>query len=425
MKTTWSDLQISESTQTLLLQAGYTFPTTIQAMSIPHALAGKDVIASAQTGTGKTASFVVPLVERFAGKEGTFGLILCPTREIAQQTQATLELLAAPRGIRSAVLIGGVQMRHDEQALKTYPQILVATPGRLCDHLDRGNIWLDFIEIVILDEADRMLDMGFSQQLNRILTEVPTKRQTLLYSATFSPSIEKLARQNMQDPARIAIEASKASTPKIEQRFIWTTEEKKIQQLRYLLNEEPGTVIIFTRSKDRATHLWRSLHSRGHMDATFIHSDRSQEDRSQALQDFKDQKFRILIATDVAARGIHVDGVALVINFDLPAEPEDYIHRIGRTGRQGASGIATSLLTPRDTSMVKELEKLLKITIHATARPRAQPIAPKALGPKPNGLTEGTPAPKESDSGTHQPNESRTKRKKIFPVVVRGETQKA
>ena len=355
----WKDLNLSPETLELIAKAGFQTPTPVQAQAIPLAVEGFDLIASAQTGTGKTASFVLPMVERFAGREGTFGLILCPTREIAQQTQATLELFGKPRGLRSMVLIGGIHMRLDAEAIQTYPQIIVATPGRLCDHLDRGNIWLDFIEMVVLDEADRMLDMGFADQLARVMQDVPESRQTLLFSATMPPKVEAFARKILYKPKRVAIGKPLAAAKTVSQHLLWMKEEAKGHELRKLLREEPGTVIVFTRSKDMASRVWRSLHSRNFYDATFIHSDRPQDQREQALADFKAGKYRILVATDVAGRGIHVDAVAHVVNYDLPLEPEDYVHRIGRTGRAEATGKATSFATARDHRLLRQIEQLL------------------------------------------------------------------
>jgi len=377
-KPTWEDLGLSEPTLELIRKAGFSHPTPIQSESIPLAIDGIDLIASAQTGTGKTASFVLPMVEKFAGKEGTFGLILAPTREIAQQIRETLELFAAPRGLRSAVLIGGIDMRLDAQALQSYPQIIVATPGRLCDHLDRGNVWLDFIQMVVLDEADRMLDMGFAAQLQRIMDDLPSDRQTMIFSATFPPSVENLARKVLFEPERIAIGKPTVANASIEQRFVSVSEESKQREFLRLIRQEPGSIIVFMRSKDSATRLWRWLHSGGVYDATFIHSDRTQADRELALKEFKEGKYRILIATDVAARGIHVDNVAHVINYDLPIEAEDYIHRIGRTGRQGATGVATTLMTPKDRRLMAAIEKLLgKKLVSGGSQPSAQPAGPK------------------------------------------------
>jgi ATP-dependent RNA helicase RhlE len=355
----WKNLQLSPQVLSLVQKAGFLYPTAIQAQTIPLVMEGHDIIASAQTGSGKTASFVLPLVERFASKSGTFGLILAPTREIAQQTQATLELLGAPLGLSSIVLIGGVDMRLDEKAIQTYPQIIVATPGRLCDHLNRGNLWLDFIQVVVLDEADQMLNMGFAEQLSQIMETVPKNRQTLLFSATFLPLVERLARKIMHSPKRVMVDKPSSSVSTIEQKILWLEEDQKTVALNRLLRSESGSVIVFTRSKDRATRVWRSLHSRGVYDATYIHSDRTQADREKALADFKDGKYRILIATDVAGRGIHVDGISHVVNYDIPLEPEDYIHRIGRTGRQGASGKATSFVTSKDQKLLESIEKII------------------------------------------------------------------
>ncbi len=369
----WEDLKLSPETLEFVHKAGYAQPTPVQAGAIPVALEGKDVIASAQTGTGKTASFVLPMVERFVGKQGTYGLILAPTREIAQQIQASFEIFGAPRGVRSIVLIGGIDMKIDEAAIQSYPQVIVATPGRLCDHLDRGNIWLEFIQMVVLDEADRMLDMGFTDQLSRIMQDVPPMRQTLLFSATFTAPVEKLARKILHDPVRIAIGKPQSTATTVEQSVRWMSESEKNRELRKLIQDEKGSIIVFTRSKQGATNVWRSLHSNGVYDATYIHSDRLQSHREQALAEFKEGKYRILIATDVAARGIHVDAVAHVVNFDLPLEPEDYVHRIGRTGRAGATGKATTFVTPRDRGLLKQIEKLIGFRLGSAAdKPAAE-----------------------------------------------------
>jgi ATP-dependent RNA helicase RhlE len=373
----WEDLKLSAEALNLIQQAGYAAPSPIQMQCIPVALEGSDVIGTAQTGTGKTAAFTLPMVERFAGRKGTYGLVLSPTREIAQQTQATFEKFGKPRGVESVVLIGGVNMREDDKALATYPQVIVATPGRLCDHLDRGNIWLDFIEVVVLDEADRMLDMGFTDQLNRVMQDVPPTRQTLLFSATMTPSVEKLARKIMHEPVRIAIGAPATTATAVEQYVRFVTEEQKNTELRRIIREETGSIIVFTRSKIGATKVWRSLHSSGIYDATYIHSDRLQSHREQALAEFKEGKYRILIATDVAGRGIHVEGVAHVVNYDLPMEPEDYVHRIGRTGRAGASGRATTFITPRDKGVMRQIEKLIgRSLVDAPSGPAREPREP-------------------------------------------------
>jgi ATP-dependent RNA helicase RhlE len=390
LKKQWKDMGLSAELLALVEKEGFSHPTPVQAEGIPLALKGHDIIASAQTGSGKTASFVLPMVEKLAGKQGTYGLILSPTREIALQTQAVLETFGPPRGLRSVALIGGINMRVDDKALQTYPHILVATPGRLVDHIERGNIWLDFIQMIVLDEADRMLDMGFSDQLSRIVKELPEDRQTMLYSATFTPTVERLANKIMYEPKRVTIGVPTASASSISQRVIWTEEESKNRELNRLLQREPGTIIVFTRSKDRATRLWRSLHSSGVYDAAQIHSGLMQAHREQALADFKSGKARILIATDVAGRGIHVDSVAHVVNFDLPMEPEDYIHRIGRTGRQGETGKATTFVTERDRKNLSLIEKVLGKSI--SDRNDGRPSEPSRR-PQPQGQ-ERIPAPK-------------------------------
>jgi ATP-dependent RNA helicase RhlE len=364
----WQSLKLSSASLELISKAGFASPTPIQSQTIPIALEGHDVIASAQTGTGKTASFVLPMVERFFGREGTFGLILAPTREIAQQIQATLEIFGTPQKIRSIVLIGGVDMKIDVKGLQTYPQIIVATPGRLCDHLDRGTLWLDFIEVVVLDEADRMLDMGFSAQLARIMEEVPAKRQTMLFSATISTEVGRLANKILHDPRKVNVGKSQSAAGGVEQRVIWMEEAAKTRELRRLLREETGSIIVFTRSKDGATRVWRSLHSAGIYDATYIHSDRLQSHREQALAEFKEGKYRILIATDVAGRGIHVDAVAHVVNYDLPLDADSYVHRIGRTGRAGSTGKSTTFATARDRRLIGDIEKLLGKSIPSEER---------------------------------------------------------
>ncbi len=356
----WDSLGLSSDLLDLIKTAGFKSPTPVQAESIPLALGGQDLVVSAQTGTGKTAAFVFPMIEKIRGRNGTYGLVLAPTREIALQTQAVLNQFGKPLGIQSVSLIGGTPLRVDEVELRNYPQIIVATPGRICDHLERGNIWLEYLEMLVLDEADRMLEMGFSDQLNRILRETPETRQTLLFSATLSPTIEKLANAILYDPHRIQVgTASRAAATTVDQRFIFLEEEYKLRELEHLLYEERGTVFVFARSKDSAAKLWRSLRNRGFHEATQLHSDLEQNVREEALKDFKEGKYRVLIATDVVGRGIHVDDVSHVINYDLPRDADDYIHRIGRTGRAQNKGLATSFVTPRDAPTLKKIEAVI------------------------------------------------------------------
>ena len=356
----WSDLSLRTEFTDQILKLGYSAPTQVQQKAIPHVLAGDDLIVSAQTGTGKTLAFALPLLERVFGRQGTCALVLAPTREIALQTQKTLTDLGTPFGIRSVALIGGTPMRIDEEELRHYPQILVSTPGRICDHLERGNIWLEYLEVVVLDEADRMLEMGFSEQLNRILRDTPNTRQTLLFSATLSPTIEKLAQNILYNPFRIQIgKTAQAAAKTVDQQFVFLREEDKVRELQYLVHEERGTIFIFTRSKDSTAKLWRTLRNNGFHEATQLHSGLTQAAREQALQDFKDKRYRVLIATDVVGRGIHVDEVAHVINFDLPRDADDYIHRVGRTGRANSTGKATTFVTPRDELNLKKIEAVI------------------------------------------------------------------
>ena len=368
---TWAELGLSQEMIDVLLNAGFQAPSDVQVAAIPPALKGEDLIVSARTGSGKTATFALPMIEYIVGRKGTTGLILAPTREIAQQIHATFEKLGKPRGIHSAVLIGGIDYRYDKEALATRPEIIVATPGRLCDHIERGNLWLEFIEIVVVDEADRMLDMGFTQELNRIVKELGPNRQTLMYSATMPPSVEHLARQYLRDSAqRITVGSASKPASSVKQKLIWVKEEHKKSRLCRILEEEKGPVIVFVRTKDGASLLFRSLHSRGFHDVTAMHSNMEQKHREQALASFRDGTVRILIATDVVGRGIHVEAVAQVVNYDVPLEAEDYTHRIGRTGRitvdgTVAEGLATTLATPRDRPLVRAIEEMMGSPIEA------------------------------------------------------------
>jgi ATP-dependent RNA helicase RhlE len=356
---TWESLGLRKEIVDLIIKLGYKAPTPVQVKAIPEAMHGSDLVVSAQTGTGKTLAFVFPLLERVFGRNGTCGLVLAPTREIALQTHKVLVEFGEPFGIHSVALIGGTPLRQDEIELKKYPQILVSTPGRICDHLERGNIWLEYLDILVLDEADRMLEMGFSEQLNRILRDMPLNRQTLLFSATLSPTIEKLAEKILYEPFRIQIGNGSQSAKTVDQRFIHLHEDDKIRELEHLLYEEKGTVFVFTRSKDTTAKLWRTLRNRGFHQATQLHSGLTQAVREQALTDFKNGVYRVLIATDVVGRGIHVDEVSHVINFDLPRDADDYIHRIGRTGRANSLGKATTFVTPRDEVTFKKIKAVV------------------------------------------------------------------
>ncbi len=357
--TPWSELPLSPEMLNLIDKVGYKMPSEVQAQSIPFSLKGLDVLVSSQTGSGKTASFVIPTVERFKGKNGTYVLALAPTREIAQQTKAVFDTFGEPFGLKTVVCIGGASMPLEKEALASSPHIIVATPGRLCDHLERGNVWLDFIECLIFDEADRMLEMGFAKQIDLITEQIPKARQTLMFSATYTPVVEKLAKAAMKDPQQVTIAKTEATAPKIDQRLFWVPEEKKVSELMKILKHEDGTFFVFVKAKEKAYQVWRLLHSKGFEDVTYIHSDLPQDAREQAVADFKSGKYRVIIATDVMGRGIDVDDVAHVVNYDVPREPADYIHRIGRTGRRGQMGNASTFAIPgKDDKAVEAISKL-------------------------------------------------------------------
>lgn len=358
-KTTWSELNLSPEMLKLVEEMGYSHPSDVQAQTIPLALAGKDVLVSSQTGSGKTASFVIPIVEKFKNKNGTYILALAPTREIAQQTGEIFKKFGEPFGMSVAVCIGGADMNTEKAALALSPHIIVGTPGRLCDHLERGNLWFDFIECLVFDEADRMLEMGFSSQIDILTEQIPKSRQTLMLSATFAAPVEKLARKAMNNPEQVIIAKTQESTPKIEQMLYWLPEERKLSKLVQILNEEKGTVFIFVNAKEKTFQLTRHLDQRGIKDATYIHSDLQQEHRELAVAEFKSGKYRIIVATDVMGRGIDVDDVAHVINYDVPKEAADYIHRIGRTGRRGLTGFASTFAIPgKDDRAIEAIAKL-------------------------------------------------------------------
>lgn len=360
----WADLSLDSSILALLEKAGFKNPTPIQAQSIPVALKKRDLIAGAKTGSGKTAAFSLPMIQSLLGRKGTYGLILCPTREIALQTLETLKTFGEPLGITSCALIGGTDLKADNRALREVPHIIVGTPGRICDHILRGNLWLEYLEMLVLDEADKMLDMGFAKELNQIVAQTPATRQTLLFSATIPPTIESLANRILKNPQRILVGKQGVNVPAgVEHEILWLNDRSKKRELLRLLRDFKGSVIIFSRTKDDVSMLWRSIHAAGIEDSTYISSNKLQVHREAALKGFKEGEYRVLVATDVAGRGIHVENVGLVINYDLPMEPEDYVHRIGRTGRKETKGIAVSFCTGADLRQVEAIEHYLKLRI--------------------------------------------------------------
>ncbi|MBI3962579.1 MAG: DEAD/DEAH box helicase [Deinococcus sp.] len=360
-------------------RAGFTTPTPVQAQAIPPALQGSDVIGCAQTGTGKTAAFVIPMVERLADKAGVRGLILAPTRELAIQIQQAITQLGTTRRVRAAIIVGGVAMGPQVQTLRHRPHIIVATPGRLLDHMGQGTVRLNDIEMLVLDEADRMLDMGFAPQLERILRQVPQHRQTLLFSATIPAEIAALAKAHLRQPVRVNIGRSATPAERATHQLFAVGGHEKTALLLALLKDQQGTVLVFTRTKHRADRVAHAVQTAGHRVAC-IHANRSQSQRQEALAGFKSGKYQVLVATDIAARGIDVANIAHVINYDLPNTAEDYVHRIGRTARVQASGLASSFASPEEREQLWDIERLLGKPV-----PRAE--RPASLGPMDPALT--------------------------------------
>jgi ATP-dependent RNA helicase RhlE len=341
----------------------YTLPTPIQEQAIPAALAGRDIIGCAQTGTGKTAAFVLPALQRMAKGKGLRTLVVTPTRELAGQIEEVARDCARHTGQRVTAVYGGVGYEPQLKQLKRGVDMLVATPGRLLDLHNRGDVDLSRVEILVLDEADRMLDMGFWPDVRRILALLPEKRQNLLFSATLSSSVMRVAGPTLTDPVRIEVAPSATPVDGISQLVYPVNAIQKTELLVRLLQHNPaGRMLVFTRTKHRADRVCRDL-DRKRIPATAIHSNRTQSQRQKALDGFKDGTFRVLVATDIVARGIDVDGISHVVNYDLPANAEDYIHRIGRTARAGATGTAISFLAGEETQHLRGIERLIATTL--------------------------------------------------------------
>src|SRR3989338_6686000 len=335
----------------------FTVPTPIQRQAILPAMEGSDIVGIAQTGTGKTLAFGLPLLQRLRGSK-SIGLIVLPTRELAIQDDEMLQKIGRSLGLVTAVLIGGEGMGRQIMALRRRPNIIIATPGRLLDHTEHG-LRLDNVGIVILDEADRMLDIGFAPQIRKILVLVPVKRQTMLFSATMPPEIVHLASAYMATPVRVEVAPTGTAAELVDQEIFLVKKELKFKLLEDLLNECRGTVLIFSRTKHGARKICSAIGDMGYRVAE-IHSNRSLGQRKEALAGFKSGRYRILVATDIAARGIDVQGIELVINYDLPDNSHDYVHRIGRTGRAGVIGRAVSFATPDQQRDVRDIERLIR-----------------------------------------------------------------
>jgi ATP-dependent RNA helicase RhlE len=360
----FSELKLS-TVKANLARQGFVEPTPIQAEAIPGALAGRDIVATAQTGTGKTLAFVLPMLELLAGNRpgsGIRGVVLTPTRELAMQIEEVFAKMAAGTGLRAAVVVGGMNENSQLRAIRNGAQVMIATPGRLCDFLDRKLVKLGDVSILVLDEGDRMLDMGFLPAIQAITGAMPATRQNMLFSATIDPSVKHLIDRHYNNPIRIAIGSATKPVEHVDLRVYEVEQDRKLELLQHMLEGEEGSYLVFARTKRGADRLAKKL-SAGGVKATSIHGDRTQSQRNQALRSFQQGTHRVLVATDVAARGIHVDGIAHVVNYDLPQAAEDFIHRVGRTGRAGARGTASTFRTRAERNDVSKIERALRIRL--------------------------------------------------------------
>jgi len=362
--TQFSEFNLSAPLMARLDAHKFTTPTPVQAAAIPPAMEGLDVLATAQTGTGKTLSFLIPIIERLQKVEGraTHALILLPTRELAMQVETSFRAMRTSSAQTVALFVGGMAEGPQLKAVRAGARLIVATPGRLEDYLRRKLVKLDQVQILVLDEVDRMLDMGFQPAIHRIVAELPTERQTLCYSATLDAPIQEVARKYLKSPRRIEMGSVLKPAENVELRTFEVEPDRKQELLEHLLESEKGSFLVFVRTKHGADRVARRL-TRSGWSATQIHGDRSQAQRNAALRSFSEGHHRILVATDVAARGIDVPNIAHVVNFDLPKVAEDFVHRIGRTGRASASGVASTFAAPGERGDLKRIERALSISM--------------------------------------------------------------
>jgi ATP-dependent RNA helicase RhlE len=341
--------------------AGYDTPTPIQAEAIPLILKGRDVMGLAQTGTGKTAAFTLPIIQRLLGdRRRTRALILTPTRELCMQVAESFEKYGKHSGLESVAVFGGVALGPQQTALRRGVDVVIATPGRLIDHLERQNVVFDDLEVLVLDEADRMLDMGFAPQINRIVDQIPRYRQTLLFSATMPPEVEALARKYLRKPVVVQVGRRSSAAQTVTHAVYPVPASRKSALLVELLKRDDGldSVLVFTRTKHGADRVVRDLRQAG-LDAIAMHADKSQRERMDALERFKQGRVRVLVATDIAQRGLDIAGISHVVNYNVPSQAEDYVHRIGRTGRAAATGDAYTFMAPDEIAMVRTIERVL------------------------------------------------------------------
>ncbi|MEK4064136.1 MULTISPECIES: DEAD/DEAH box helicase [unclassified Paenibacillus] len=358
---TFAEFGLEPKVLQAITELGFEEATPIQEQAIPLALTGADLIGQAQTGTGKTAAFGIPLISKIAREEEKIlALIMTPTRELAIQVAEEIGKLTRFKGLRSLAIYGGQDIGRQIRGLKKKPQIIIGTPGRLLDHINRKTIRLDDVQTIVLDEADEMLDMGFMEDIQTILKLVPEERQTMLFSATMPPNIQRLAQQFLKNPQHVSVIPKQISAPLIDQAYIEVPERQKFEALSRLIDmESPDLAIVFGRTKRRVDELAEGLQKRGYS-ADGLHGDLSQNQRDAVMRKFRDGSIDVLVATDVAARGLDVSGVTHVINFDLPQDPESYVHRIGRTGRAGKEGTAWSFVTPREMDHLHLIERVTR-----------------------------------------------------------------
>ena len=369
----FSELGLSDSLLKAIKRSGYEEATPIQEQTIPMVLEGKDVIGQAQTGTGKTAAFGLPIIENVDTENLNIqAIIISPTRELAIQTQEELYRLGKDKHVRVQVVYGGADIRRQIKSLKQHPQILVGTPGRLRDHINRHTVKLDHIKALVLDEADEMLNMGFLEDIESIIKETPDDRQTLLFSATMPPEIKRIGVQFMSDPETVRIKAKELTTDLVDQYYIRARDYEKFDIMTRLIDvQDPDLTIVFGRTKRRVDELSKGLIARGY-NAAGIHGDLTQDKRSKIMWKFKNNELDILVATDVAARGLDISGVTHVYNYDIPSDPDSYVHRIGRTGRAGHHGVSLTFVTPNEMDYLHEIEKLTRVRMLPLKPPTAE-----------------------------------------------------
>ncbi|ABY36283.1 MAG TPA: DEAD/DEAH box helicase [Chloroflexus aurantiacus] len=373
--TTFAELGLSDALVSTLSGLGYDEPTPIQAQAIPLLLAGRDVIAQAQTGTGKTAAFALPMIERVTDALVVQALVLAPTRELAVQVAEAIHRYGRHRSLRVLPIYGGQPIERQLRGLAQGTQVVVGTPGRVLDHLKRGSLRFDHLRMVVLDEADEMLDMGFAEELEAILQLTPTERQTALFSATLPPAVQNLTLRYTRQPVRVSIAAEQLTTPRIRQTYYEVLARDKLDALCRVLDAEmPQLAIVFCRTRQEADDIGERLQGRGYA-AESLHGDLSQAARDRVMRRFREGQLDVLVATDVAARGLDIAEVSHVINYDVPTDPESYVHRIGRTGRAGREGVAITFITPRERRMLQIIERVTRTRIERCQMPTLADVA--------------------------------------------------